>query len=184
MAQPRSFIFGAAYKHRIYQVKHFGLSADFLATIVPKYSSQYISAGTVTTTTNDINAPSNYSIAESLTNKDVSYSTAFGFGPRFNVEYNFPYVPNLLIGVSTGVFVKLGGEKTDVSTTTNQTTTYTNGTAGTPSKSGNHGDTTTIVSNPGNSTSTYGIGGTGLNISGSGLIPISVVGTFRIRYAF
>jgi hypothetical protein len=32
---------------------------------------------------------------------------------------------------------------------------------------------------------TYTIGGTGLNLTGAGgLIPISVVGTFRIRYTF
>jgi len=184
-ANPRSFILGAAYKYRLYQVKHFGLSLDFLATFMPKRSSENYVSGTKSVTVSDVNNPGNYTVNESnIISRQSMVDSSFGLGPRFNIEYNLPYVPNLLIGVSTGVVVNLGGNTTTVFTTINKSTTYTGGVAGTPTYNAGHGNSTTTVVDPGASGSTYGIGGTGLSITGSGLIPISVVGTFRLRYAF
>lgn len=161
------------------------MSTDFLATFIPQRSASYTGGGTRTVTTANVNTPSNYTVNEAnILDYDTMITSAFGFGPRFNVEYNFPYVPNLLIGVSTGIFVKFGGETTTVTTRTNQSTTYTGGVAGTPTYNSNHGETVTTVTSPGNNGGTYGIGGSGFTITGSGLIPISVTGTFRLRYAF
>lgn len=185
-ANPRSYLVGLAYKHRLYQVKHFGLSLDFLATFIPKRSTTYkMASGTTTVTVSDVvNAPTNYSVNENYTTRETSVSSTFGFGPRFNVEYNFPYLPNLLFGVSTGMFVNLGAESTNLDTTTNKTTPYTGGVAGNPTLGAGHGKTTKSTTDPGANGGTYGVGGTGLNFGGAGLIPITVVGTFRIRYAF
>jgi len=186
VANPRAYIFGLAYKHRLYQFKHFGLSLDFLATFMPKRSAEYYGSGTKTVTVADVTNPGNYTVNESnISSKQTNVDSIFGFGPRFNIEYNFPYVPNLLIGMATGVFVNVGGDTTTVSTTINKSITYTGGVAGTPTYNAGHGTTQTTVTDPGASGSTYAIGGTGLNLTGAGgLIPISMVGTFRIRYAF
>ena len=185
-ANPRAYIVGLAYKHRLYQVKYFGLSLDFLATYIPKRSSEFNSTGSTTVTVADVvNAPTTYTVAESFTTRESSVSHTVGLGPRFNIEYNFPYVPNLLIGVTTGLFVNVGGETKTVDTVTNKTTAYTGGVAGTPTFNANHGKTTHSTTDPGVNGGSYAIGGTGLNLTGAGgLIPISVVGTFRIRYAF
>ena len=183
-ANPRTFILGLAYKYRIYQVKHFGLSADFLASFIPKRSTEYYDSGSKKVTVNNpISAPDTYTIDDTVSTTQTSYANTFGIGPRFNIEYNFPYLPNLLIGMSTGVFVNFGGSKTNVVTTNNQSTTYTGGVAGTPTYSSGHGNTTTTTTDYGANGTTYGIGGTGLTGSG-GIIPISLVGTFRLRYAF
>lgn len=65
VANPRAYILGAAYRHRLYQVKHFGLSLDFLATFMPKRSSEYYASGTKTVTVSDVNNPGNYTVNES-----------------------------------------------------------------------------------------------------------------------
>jgi hypothetical protein len=186
VANPRSFILGAAYKYRLYQVKHFGLSLDFLATFMPKHSSEYYASGTKTVTVSDVTNPGTYTVNESnIVSTQSIVDNSFGLGPRFNIEYNFPYLPNLLIGVSTGVFVNLGGDTTTVSTRINRQTNYTAGVAGPPTYFAGHGSSTTTVVDPGASGDAYGIGGTGLSLTGAGgLIPISVLGTFRLRYAF
>jgi len=181
--QPRTFIFGGAFKYRLYQYKHFGLSTDFLFSFTPGFGVNYNSSGTKTTSTPNTDAPENYTVTESnVTNIEDKTSALLRLGPRFNIEYNFPYLPNLLIGFSSGIFVGFGGNNTQTTTVYNKTTAYTNGEAGTPTT--DNSTTTVKETSPGGSSTTYAIGGTGLNITGSGLIPISVVGTFRIRYAF
>jgi len=181
--QPRTFMFGGAFKYRLYQYKHFGLSTDFLLSFTPGFGVNYNSAGTKTVNTPSTDNPGTYTVTESsVTNIEDRTSALLRFGPRFNIEYNFPYLPNLLIGFSSGIFVGFGGANTLTTTVYNKTTPYTDDVAGTPTT--DNSTTTVKETSPGGSSTTYAIGGTGLNITGSGLIPISVVGTFRIRYAF
>ena len=181
--QPRTFIFGGAVKYRLYQYKHFGLSTDFLFSFTPGFGVNYNSAGSNTLSIADTDVPGNYQVAEAgMTNIDRQTSALLRLGPRFNVEYNFPYLPNLLLGFSTGILVGFGGSTTTTTTVYNKTVNYVNNNPGTPSV--DNQDVTTSETSPGGSSTTYAIGGTGLNITGSGLIPISVIGTFRIRYAF
>ena len=178
------FLIGGAVKYRIYQVSHFGVSADFLVAVTPRNTANYYVSGTHTVTTPNISVPDTYTVADSnvVTVKNMT-DWLFRGGPRINVEYHFHYFPHLLFGVSLGTYVSVGGEKTKTTTTTNKTVAYNGGVAGTPSP-----DTTQVVVVKTKSTDTksdtYTIGGTGLNLSGAGLIPISVVGTFRIRYTF
>jgi hypothetical protein len=179
------FLFGGAVKYRIYQVSHFGVSADFLVAVTPRNSANYYKTGTHTVTTPDISVPGNYTVADSsvVTVNDMT-DWLFRGGPRINVEYHFHYFPHLLLGVSLGTYVSVGGEKTTTTTTANKTVAYTGGVAGTPSTDTTQVDVVKTKSTDTKS-DTYTIGGTGLNLTGAGgLIPISVVGTFRIRYTF
>ncbi len=176
-------ILGGALKYRIHQRKHFGVSADFIFSINPGATVTY-ATGTHVETTPDTSDPTTYNVTDTaLGNVNVGLSPSFRVGPRLTVDYHLPWLPNLLFGATFGVFTSIGGSTTTTTTVRTQTYAVTGGVAAAPTADTT--TTTTAVLAPGTQSSTYGLGGSGFTIgTGSGLSPVVMIGTFRIRYAF
>ncbi len=173
---------GGALKYRIYQKKYFGVSADFLLTFMPGSSASYRSGSEVTTTP-DINSPSNYTVSQAAYGTVVSEVSSFlRFGPRITADYHLPFLPNLLLGATFGIFASVGGTTTTTSPLRTQTYAVVNGVAQAPTSDST--STTVAQSSPGLASNTYGLGGTGVGLGTVNFNPITVTGTFRIRYTF
>ncbi|MBY0372007.1 hypothetical protein K2X33_15080 [bacterium] len=177
------FLLGGAIKYRIHQKKYFGVSTDLLATVNPGSIGSGIT-GSRTLTTPDTNDPNDYTITDTAYGTTtVTTDMLIRMGPRINVDYHLPWVPNILLGASFGIFMSIGGNTNTHTSTRTASQQVVNGVEQTPAA-----ETTSVSdqsSSPGVLGDTYAIGGTGLGIgTGSGLGPITVTGTFRIRYTF
>lgn len=175
-------LIGGALKYRIYQRKHFGVSTDFLLTFMPGSSASYLSGSEVITVP-DTNSPSNYTVSQAAYGTVVSELSSFlRFGPRMTVDYHLPFLPNLLLGATFGIFASVGGTTTTTSPLRTQTYAVVNGVAQPPTSDSTV--TSVVQSSPGLTSNTYGLGGTGVGLGSVSFNPITVTGTFRIRYTF
>jgi hypothetical protein len=180
---PATFLFGGAFKYKVYQGRWFGISADFMMTLTPGTAASY-QTGSHSVTTPNTNAPATQSVTDTeLGNVTTNASAYFRMGPRISANYNLPFVPNLQLGASVGIFLGFGGNSTTTTSTQSQTYQVLSGANQTPTNQTNSNNS--VTNTPGNDSNTYAIGGTGLNIGNQGgLSPLAVVGTFRICYAF
>ncbi len=129
----------------------------------------------------DTTIPNTKSSVETAANGSAGYGTistdtksTISVGPKLGTEFYIKWFPHLALGFSTGLLATFGGESTQTITTRNRTVNTIAGTVQ-PDTSGTDGPTTTTVTTtPGYQASTFGIGGTQFQFTG----------TFTIRYVW
>lgn len=181
-ASAPALLLGGSIKRRIYQARWFGVSTDLMLTLTPGRSVSY-KKGTHSVNTPNTDSPATNTVTDTgLGTVKTDTATYFRIGPRFTAAYNLPFLPQLQLGTSIGILLGFGGSSTTTTTTQSQIYPVVSG-ADQPATS----QTTTnevIARNPGDDSNTYAVGGTGVGIGQVGLIPVTVVGTFRLSYAF